>query len=89
MKIEYNGQGVGNLLLEMVKQATGVGRIPKSTHNQYVYKTLIDARKDRARIWWITDDYSKYNNQDLTAWYYQVLFFVYVWTEREVDSGWL
>jgi hypothetical protein len=41
MKIEYNGQGVGTLLLEMVKQATGDERIPKSTHNQHVYKTLL------------------------------------------------
>lgn len=68
MKIEYNGQGVGTLLLEMVKQATGDERIPKSTHNQYVYKTLLDARKDRARIGWTTNDYVKYNKQDLTAW---------------------
>ena len=68
MKIEYNGQGVGTLLLEMVKQATGDERIPKSTHNQYVYKTLLDARKDRARIGWTTNDYAKYNKQDLTAW---------------------
>ena len=68
MKIEYNGQGVGTLLLEMVKQATGDERIPKSTHNQYVYKTLLDARKGRARIGWTTNDYSTYNKQDLTAW---------------------
>jgi hypothetical protein len=66
MKIEYKGQGVGTLLLEMVKQATGDERIPKSTHNQYVYKTLLDARKDRARIGWTTND--QYNKQDLTAW---------------------
>ena len=66
MKIEYKGQGVGTLLLDMVKQATGDERIPKSTHNQYVYKTLLDARKDRARIGWTTND--QYNNQDLTAW---------------------
>jgi hypothetical protein len=68
MKIEYNGQGVGTLLLEMVKQATGDERTPKSTHNQYVYKTLLDARKNRARIGWTTNDHSKYNKQDLTAW---------------------
>jgi hypothetical protein len=68
MKIEYNGQGVGTLLLEMVKQATGDERIPKSTHNQYVYKTLLDARKDRARIGWTTNDYSYYIKQNLTAW---------------------
>jgi hypothetical protein len=66
MKIEYNGQGVGTLLLEMVKQATGDERIPKSTHNQYVYKTLLDARKDRARIGWTTN--TQYNKEDLTAW---------------------
>jgi hypothetical protein len=68
MKIEYNGQGVGTLLLEMVKQATGDERVPKSTHNQYVYKTLLDARKDRARIGWTTNDYSYYIKQNLTAW---------------------
>ncbi len=67
MKIEYMGQGVGTLLLEMVKQATGDERIPKSTHNQYVYKTLLDARKDRARIGWTTNAYAKYNKQDLTV----------------------
>ena len=66
MKIEYNGQGVGTLLIEMVKQATGDERIPKSTHNQYVYKTLLDARKDRARIGWTTN--TQYNKEDLTAW---------------------
>ncbi len=68
MKIEYNGQGVGTLLLEMVKQATGDERIPKNTHNQYVYKTLLDARKDRVRIGWTTNDYSYYIKQDLTVW---------------------
>jgi hypothetical protein len=50
----------------MVKQATEDERIPKSTHNQYVYKTLLDARKDRARIGWTTND--QYNKQDLTTW---------------------
>ena len=47
MKIEYTGQGVGTLLLECVKQATGNERLPRSTHNPYVFNTLVDAKKDR------------------------------------------
>lgn len=47
MNIEYQGQGVGTLLLECVKQATGNERLPKSTHNLYVFNTLLDAKKDR------------------------------------------
>jgi hypothetical protein len=45
MNIEYQGQGIGTLLLECVKQATGNERLPKSTHNPYVFNTLLDAKK--------------------------------------------
>lgn len=47
MKIEYTGQGVGTLLLECVKRATGNEKLPKSTHNPYVFNTLTQAKKDR------------------------------------------
>ena len=47
MNIEYTGQGVGTILLECIKQATGNDKLPKSTHNPYVFKTLLDAKKDR------------------------------------------
>jgi hypothetical protein len=55
MSIEYQGQGVGTLLLECVKQATGNERLPKSTHNPYVFETLLKANKDRVHYGFINN----------------------------------
>jgi adenylate kinase family enzyme len=55
MNLEYKGQGVGTIILECVKQATGNERLPKSTHNPYVFKTLLDAKKDRVHYGFVKD----------------------------------
>ena len=43
MKIEYSGQSIGALLKRMIQEATGNEILPKSTHNPYVFQTLINA----------------------------------------------
>jgi hypothetical protein len=81
MKIEYKGQGVGTLLIDIIKEAIGKDKLPKSTFNPYVSKTLNVAVKARARIGIIDDDYhkpslvgqsqkghKKYAKSDLMAW---------------------
>jgi len=65
MNIEYKGQGVGTLLMECVKQATGNERLSKSTHNPYVLKTLVDAKKDRVHYGFFND---KRDLKDCVAW---------------------
>jgi hypothetical protein len=55
MKIEYSGQSIGTLLKRMIQEATGNEILPKSTHNPYVFQTLINAKKDRAKSGTIGD----------------------------------
>lgn len=61
MKVEYKGQGMGTMLIEIIKEALGKDKekIPKSCPNHYVYNTLLTARKGRARIGIIDDEYFK------------------------------
>ena len=66
MKVEYKGQGMGTLLIEIIKEALGKEKLPKSCPNPYVYTSLITARKARARIGIIDDDY--FNKTNLMAW---------------------
>jgi len=66
MKIEYKGQGMGTLLIEMIKEALGEDKIRKSCPNPYVYTSLLTARKARARIGVIDDDY--FSKSNLMAW---------------------
>jgi hypothetical protein len=68
MKIQYKGQGMGTLLIEIIKEALGKDKekIPKSCPNPYVYTSLLTARKARARIGVIDDDY--FNKANLMAW---------------------
>jgi hypothetical protein len=68
MKIEYKGQGIGTLLIDIIKEATGKDKLPKSSFNPYVSKTLDTAVKARARIGAIDDDYKTYEKSDLMAW---------------------
>jgi hypothetical protein len=68
MKIEYNGQGIGTLLINIIKEATGKDKLSKSIFNPNVSKTLDIAVKARARIGIIDDDYKKYQKSDLMAW---------------------
>lgn len=65
MNIKYTGQGVGTLLLECVKQATGNERLPKSTHNIHIFKTLLDAKKDRVHYGFLNKEE---NLKDCVAW---------------------
>ena len=65
MNIEYQGQGVGTLLLECVKQATGNDRLPKSTHNPYVFETLLKAKKDRVHYGFVN---KSQDLKDCVAW---------------------
>jgi hypothetical protein len=68
MKIEYKGQGVGTLLIDIIKEAIGKDKLPKSIFNPYVSKTLDTAVKARARIGIVDDDYKQYKQSDLMAW---------------------
>jgi hypothetical protein len=68
MKIDYNGQGIGTLLIDIIKEATGKDKLPKSSFNPYVSKTLDTAVKARARIGIIDDNYKTYEKSDLMAW---------------------
>jgi len=66
MNKEYSGQTLGSLLKIIVQEATGNETLPKSTHNPYVFDTLINAKKNRARIGTIAD-LSCMNDTDLRA----------------------
>jgi hypothetical protein len=68
MKVEYKGQGMGTMLIEIIKEALGKDKekLSKSCPNPYVYTSLLTARKSRARIGIIDDDYNDTNN--LMAW---------------------
>ena len=68
MKVEYKGQGIGTMLIEIIKEALGKDKekLSKSCPNPYVYTSLLTARKSRARIGIIDDDYNDTNN--LMAW---------------------
>ena len=68
MKIEYKGQGVGTLLIDIIKEAIGKDKLPKSIFNPYVSKTLDTAVKARARIGIVDDDYKQYKQTNLMAW---------------------
>lgn len=68
MKIDYKGQGIGTMLIDIIKEALKIEELPKSCPNHYVYNTLLTARKGRARIGIIDDEYFKYNKKDLMAW---------------------
>ena len=65
MNIKYTGQGVGTLLLECVKQATGKERLPKSTHNIHIFKTLLSAKKDRIHYGFLN---KQQDLKDCVAW---------------------
>ena len=66
MKIEYSGQTISTLVKTMTKEATGNEILPKSTHNPYVFKTLVDAKKDRAKTGAI-GDLSLLEDEDIKA----------------------
>jgi hypothetical protein len=68
MKIEYKGQGMGTLLIDIIKEAIGNDKLPKSTFNPYVYNTLLTARKARARIGIVDNNYKTYSKTELMAW---------------------
>ena len=57
MNIKYTGQGMGTMLIEIMKEASNIEKLPKSCPNPYVYTSLLTARKARARIGIIDDDY--------------------------------
>ena len=63
MKVEYKGQGMGTMLIEIMKEALNIEKLPKSCPNPYVYTSLLTARKGRARTGIIDDDYFKNYNQ--------------------------
>jgi hypothetical protein len=68
MEVKYIGQGWGTLLIDIIKEATGKDKLPKSIFNPYVSKTLDIAVKARARIGIIDDNYKQYKQDDLMAW---------------------
>lgn len=49
MKIEYIGQSLGGIFKIILKDVIGNEELPKSTHNNYVFNILKDAKKNRAR----------------------------------------
>jgi len=47
MEIPYTGQNMNDLLKIFIKEATGNEDIHKSTHNPYIYDTLIKSKKEK------------------------------------------
>ena len=68
MNVKYTGQGMGTMLVEIIKEALNIDKLPKSCPNPYVYKSLLTARKGRARTGVIDDDYNYFNTTNLMAW---------------------
>jgi len=68
MKVEYKGQGMGTLLIDIIKEALNIEKLPKSSFNPNVYDTLQTARKGRARTGIIDDNFKTYAKDDLMAW---------------------
>lgn len=66
MDIPFSGQGSGSIILECIKR-TGIEKLPKSTHNPYVFKTLIDAKKDRVHYGFV-DGIHHVNMSNYVAW---------------------
>ena len=68
MNVKYTGQGMGTMLIEIMKEALNIDKLPKSCPNPYIYKSLLTARKARARTGIIDDDYNYFNTKNLMAW---------------------
>jgi hypothetical protein len=69
MDIKYTGQGITTLLENIYKEAIGNNKLPKSTHNPYVFETLLTARKSRSRCGSVIENFNFAKHiKDLTAW---------------------
>jgi hypothetical protein len=66
MEVKYTGQGITTLLSNIYKEAIGNDKLPKSTHNPYVFDTLLKARKSRARCGAVVENHNSI--KDLVAW---------------------
>ena len=66
MKIEYIGQSLGGIFKIILKDVIGNEVLPKSTHNNYVFNILKDAKKNRARRGAIKD-LDELKDKDLKA----------------------
>ena len=66
MKIEYIGQSLGGIFKIILKDVIGNETLPKSTHNNYVFNILKDAKKNRARRGAIKD-LDELKDKDLKA----------------------
>lgn len=66
MEVKYTGQGITTLLETIYKEAIGNDKLPKSTHNPYVFDSLLKARKSRARCGAVVENHNRI--KDLTAW---------------------
>jgi Fe-S cluster assembly iron-binding protein IscA len=67
MKIEYIGQSLGGIFKIILKDVIGNEELPKSTHNNYVFNILKDAKKNRARRGAIKDLDELENKENLKA----------------------
>jgi hypothetical protein len=67
MKIEYIGQSLGGIFKIILKDVIGNEALPKSTHNNYVFNILKDAKKNRARRGAIKDLDELENKENLKA----------------------
>ena len=67
MKIEYTGQSLCGIFKIILKDVIGNEELPKSTHNNYVFNTLKDAKKNRARRGAIKDLDELKNKEGLKA----------------------
>jgi hypothetical protein len=69
MKVKYIGQGITTLLETIYKEAIGNDKLPKSTHNPFVFNSLLIARKARSRCGAVIENYNSVKHiKDLTAW---------------------
>jgi hypothetical protein len=67
MKIEYIGQSLGGIFKIILKDVIGNEALPKSTHNNYVFNILKDAKKNRSRRGAIKDLDELENKENLKA----------------------
>jgi hypothetical protein len=59
--IKYTNQSIGVFAFQLLEKITGIS-IPYSSHNSYVFDTLVEAKNNRIRVGKITDDviYDRY-----------------------------
>ena len=59
MGVEFTGQGLGTIILDIYKEVYECDRIPKSVHNPEVLESLRNAKRNRNHYGFVNDDDDK------------------------------